>query len=208
MWRTSCGDRTLEGAEAKLFAESLWDLIEVSNLDECDDYQVGIKVFDRLTYGQKVSVLSIIGNGLLRKEVPPVKLTAVVEGAIAAIFEHLKTTIIVEMDEPEFGTTWRNKVVVVRKEVGGEDIPSPKYRDLEEWEIEIGELEDRILWDADFDYEDLYMDDFPERTEMLKTMARISQDYYLEITEDLEEREIKIKLRELKELCRSIVESV
>jgi len=25
MWHTNCGDRTLEGAEASLFAEALWD---------------------------------------------------------------------------------------------------------------------------------------------------------------------------------------
>lgn len=25
MWHTNCGDRTLEGAEASLFAETLWD---------------------------------------------------------------------------------------------------------------------------------------------------------------------------------------
>jgi len=25
MWHTNCGDRTLAGAEARLFAEALWD---------------------------------------------------------------------------------------------------------------------------------------------------------------------------------------
>lgn len=207
MWRTSCGDRTLEGAEAKLFAEVLWDLIAESNLDESDDYQVGIQVFDRLTYGQKISVLSTIGNGLLKREVPPVKLTAVVEGGIAAIFQHLKISIIVEIDEPEFGTSWRKKVVKVRKEHEGEDNSSPKCRDIKEWVIEIDELVDRILWDADFDDEDLFIDAIPEKTEMLQKMTGISQEYYLDIAEDLGEKEIKIKLTELRGLCRSIVES-
>ena len=27
MWHTNCGDRTLEGAEARLFAEALWDFV-------------------------------------------------------------------------------------------------------------------------------------------------------------------------------------
>lgn len=34
MWWTSCGERTLEGAEAKIFAEALWDLLDQSNLSE------------------------------------------------------------------------------------------------------------------------------------------------------------------------------
>ena len=54
--------------------------------------------------------MAIIGNGLLRKEIPPVCLTAVLEGAIAAVFEHLKNEIALEIDTPEFGTSWRKLV--------------------------------------------------------------------------------------------------
>ena len=64
MWHTECGDRTLEGAEARLFAEALWDFISELEVNE-GDYDVGLEVFDRLTYGQKISLLSIIGVGLL-----------------------------------------------------------------------------------------------------------------------------------------------
>jgi len=69
MWHTNCGDRTLDGAEARLFAETLWDFVSELEVDE-GDYDVGLNVFDRLTYGQKVSLLSIIGNGLLKPDVP------------------------------------------------------------------------------------------------------------------------------------------
>ena len=86
MWHTDCGDRTLEGAEARFFTESLWDFVCELEVDE-GDYDVGLEVFDRLTYGQKISLLSIIDNGLLKPDVPMRKLTAVVEGAIAAVFE-------------------------------------------------------------------------------------------------------------------------
>lgn len=67
MWHTNCGDRTLEGAEARLFAETLWDFVCELQVDE-GDCDVGLRAFDGLTYGQKVSVLSIIGNGLLRPD--------------------------------------------------------------------------------------------------------------------------------------------
>ncbi|KKL51861.1 hypothetical protein LCGC14_2291230 [marine sediment metagenome] len=56
MWRTSCGQRTLEGAEA------LWDFVCELEVDE-GDYDVGLEVFDRLTYGQKVFLLSFTGVG-------------------------------------------------------------------------------------------------------------------------------------------------
>jgi len=32
MWHTNCGQRTLEGAEARLFAETLWDDESTSDL--------------------------------------------------------------------------------------------------------------------------------------------------------------------------------
>ena len=85
MWHTNFGDRTLEGAEAKLFAEALWDFIQKLELDE-GNYDVGLEVFDRLEYGQKVYLLSVIGNGLLKPDVPIRKLTSAVESAIAAVF--------------------------------------------------------------------------------------------------------------------------
>ena len=60
---------------------------------------VGLEVFDRLTYGQKISLLFIIGNGLLKPDEPIRKLTVVVEIAIAAVFDYLKMVVIVEIDE-------------------------------------------------------------------------------------------------------------
>ena len=40
MWHTNCGDRTLDGAEARLFAEALWDFICELEVDE-GDFDVG-----------------------------------------------------------------------------------------------------------------------------------------------------------------------
>jgi hypothetical protein len=79
--------RELEGAEAVVFAEALLSLLDEAVQDQFDDYQLGISCFDNLTYGQQISVLVIVGNGLLRKDVAPVELTAVVEGAIAAVIQ-------------------------------------------------------------------------------------------------------------------------
>jgi hypothetical protein len=94
MWRTGYGERTLEEAEAVVFAEALLSLLDEAVQDQFDDYQLGISCFDNLTYGQQISVLVIVGNGLLSKDVAPIELTAVVEGAIAAFFRHLSNEII------------------------------------------------------------------------------------------------------------------
>lgn len=86
MWRTKYGERILKDAEARVFAEALSGLLDEAIQVTLDDYELGIRCFDDLTFGQKISVLSSIGNGLLREDGPPVELTAVVEGAMAAVF--------------------------------------------------------------------------------------------------------------------------
>jgi hypothetical protein len=55
----------------------------------------GIGGCNHTTKGQKISALTTIGNGLFRKDVKPVELTAVLEAAIAAVFEHLKNKTII-----------------------------------------------------------------------------------------------------------------
>ena len=206
MWDTSCSKRTLKGIEANLFAETLWDLIDEMNLNADNDYVLGVHVFDKLTYGQQISVLSIVGNGLLRKDVPCVPLTAVLEGAIAAVFEHLKNCILFEIDVPDVRSNWREKVVAAREEAGGEEIPSSCCDDMDEWNIEVDSLAEAILWDADYDDENLFIDQGPETSKALMTMAGIGEDYYVAIADDLEEGEIETRLTELRGVCRSVVE--
>jgi len=168
MWHTDCGDRTLEGAEAKLFAEALWDFVSELEVDE-GDYDVGIEVFDRLTYGQKVSVLSIIGAGLLKPDEPIRKLTAVVEGAIAAVFDYLKMVVILEIDEPEIKSNWRKMILAARRQFGAEGLPKEGCADEREWLIEIEELSDLILWDADYEDETCTSTNRLKRPKLLKT---------------------------------------
>jgi hypothetical protein len=205
MWHTNCGDRTLEGAEARLFAEALWDFVSELEVDE-GDYDVGLEVFDSLTYGQKVSLLSIIGAGLLKPDVPMCKLTAAVESAIAALFDYLKMVVIGEIDEPEIKSQWRKMILAARHEVGAEDLPEGDCKDEQEWLIEIEELSYLILWDADYEDEDLYIDKPPEEAQRLKDFMRMRDDYFLEVPEDLKPKEIKTRLSELKTLCQSICE--
>jgi len=207
MWRTDCGDRILEGAEAIVFAKTLSSLLDEAIMGTLDDYQLGIECFDNLTFGQRISVLATIGNGLLREDVPPIDLTAVVEGAIAAVFKHLKYQIIYEIDEPESRSNWRELVVAARKQTEDEikGIPDPTCIDTKEWDFEVEGLADRILWDADYEDGDIYMDHPPEKTQWLKYMVMISDDYYTAIADDLNDEEAQGTIRELQKLCNSVI---
>jgi hypothetical protein len=207
MWRTSSGIRTLHGTEAHLFARSLLNLIEeTKDANYCgDDYQLGIAPYDNLTYGQKVSVLTTIGNGILRDEVPPVELTAVLEGVIATIFQHLKNCIQFEIDEPDIGTTWRELVVTIRKEMDGEEIPELTCIDFNEWDIEVDCIADYILWDADYSDDKLYMDGEPEKAQYLRQMARIPDNYFMAIADDLKDDETGERMEDIKELCCMVI---
>jgi hypothetical protein len=205
MWRTERGERTLKGAEARVFAESLSSLLDYAIVDQFEDYESGVACFDNLTYGQKIAVLATIGNGLLRKDIRPVELTAVVEGAIAAVFQQLKDSIIFEIDTPEFGASWRELVVAARKELKGEDIPAPTCTDIEEWDLEVEVLTDRILWDRDYEDDRTYADHPPEMTQWLKYMTRIPDNYYTAIADDLTDEEAASTIKELKKLCDSII---
>jgi hypothetical protein len=67
-------DRILKGAEARVFVEALLNLLDEVTLCDFDDYELGIKCFDTLTFGQKISVLTTIGNGLFRNDVKALRL--------------------------------------------------------------------------------------------------------------------------------------
>jgi hypothetical protein len=206
MWRTQCGERILEDTEARVFAESLSSLLDNAIMDQFDDYESDVVCFDNLTYGQKISVLATIGNGLFRKDVASVDLTAVVEGAIGAVFQHLKYMIVFEIDMSEATTYWRELVVAARKGADVEDVPSPTCADVDEWELEVEGLSDCILWDRDYEEDHIYVDHAPEKTQFLKYMARILDDYYTAIADDLTDKEAAATLKELKKLCNSIME--
>ena len=197
MWRTSCGDRILHGAEARLFAEALLSLLDDVQMTPFDDYELGLSCFDNLTYGQKISVLAIVGNGLLRNDVPAVPLTAVLEGAIAAVFQHLRDCVAFETDESDMGTDWRQWIAAALGELEAEDVPEPTCADKDEWDIAIQELWDCILWDADYEDGDLYLDQPPDLAMELRNQMRIPDDYFAAIADDLTEEQAVASVTEL-----------
>ncbi|MHC4538487.1 MAG: hypothetical protein ACYTEK_07115 [Planctomycetota bacterium] len=210
MWRTQYGDRALQGAEAIVFAEALWSLLDEATIGTLDDYEFGIEVFDDLTFGQRIATLSIIANGLLRKDTPPVRLTAVLEGAIAAVFQHIQNQITFEIDTPEFGTGWRELVIAARRQTEGDDseraeIPGPTCEDLDEWDLQMQELSGGVLWDGDYEDAQLYIDFSPEKSKELRGLMGIPKDYFMAIADDLTDEEAQARIKQLKKLCDSVI---
>lgn len=205
MWQTQHGERTLKGAEAAIFAEALFSLLNEAITGELDYYDLGVECFDNLTFGQKISVLSTVGKGLLCKDIPLVRINAVLEGTIAAVFEHLKNEITFEIDTLESWSHWRCLVIAARNEIGAKNIPEVYCTDLDKWEAEVEELADAILRNKDFGEAHLYIDFPPEKSKQLKDRAGIPDDYFLAIADDLKDEQAQEKIIELKKLCESIV---
>lgn len=205
MWWTPEGDRALGGLERSLFAECLWDLIEEVNLSEREDYELGVKVFDSLTYPQQIAVLRQIGMALLLPEVPVVKLTAFLEGGVAAVFQHLRMSVEIEIDElPSYYPTWRQRVAKACRECCVGDVPECSSTDLALWNSCISALEERILWDADYEEDSSFMDGPPESDAAKKKRFGIPDDYFTAIPPDPKPEEVQRLRDELIGLCRRI----
>lgn len=206
MWRTLYGERTLEGADAVLLAEALSSLLDVAIEEEFEIYDLGVECFDNLTFGRKISVLSIIGKGLLCKDILLDRLSTVLECAIVAVFEYIKDEITFEIDKPESHSNWRSLVAAAAKETGAEYIPEVTCTDLDEWEAEVDMVAKAMLWNLGCYDPGLYIAFPPEKSQRLRDWAGTSDDYFTAISGDLTDVEVRIKIKELKNLCKSIIQ--
>jgi hypothetical protein len=152
MWHTSCGNRTLHGAEARLFANALLCLWDEAVADPFEDYDLDLPCFDHLTYGQKISV------------------------------------------------------VATRRETGAEEVPEPACPDPEVWDVQIQGLADRILWDADYEDEGLYLDRAPAEARELRRKMGIEDRYFETVAEDLTDRQAADRIAELQRRYHALVE--
>ncbi len=207
MWWTSDGERILEGAEATLFQEALGVLVDYVRQDEEGTiWQFGVPPFDTLQYGQKLAVLAQVGTGLLRKNEPSPKLTAVLEGAVAVLYALVWDMVQLEIDDPEMAgrpPSWRQLVLDACRQRGiADELPVPNCGDFGEWEILIECLEAGVLWDADWDGGEMHLDADPETSRRLKELMRIDEDYYVDVPPDPSGKQLEEVLATLRELTR------
>ena len=61
---------------------------------------------------------------------------------------------------------------------------TPDCRDMKEWEFEIECIADKVLWDRDFELDDLMVDCSPEKAQFLKSYLGIDDAYFTSISPD------------------------
>lgn len=183
------GDRVLDEAEWALFAaglDLLWDEVERDISDGADDSDTGVGAFDRLTPEQKLALLAAVAAAVRDPAVPCPRHTAANEGAVAAVFAAARGLLADELDgaEPPGGgetTELRGLLLAAAGDPDGREdpLPDPAGTDPEPWEWLLEEVEDRVLWDADFEMGDLFLDLPPEHARERLEQAGIDPDYYL-----------------------------
>jgi len=204
MWHTQRGDRVLRGAEKRVFAESLLDLVESEPLEEADGL-TGISVFDSLSYPQKIAVLGQVADALFREDVPMPELTAVLEGAVGAVIQNLHGLVDEEIQiSPKGDTPFRSLVSRACQELGIKGAPRPSSNDMAKWESCVSCLHDAILWDYDYCEEDLFADLPPDHGRVVKEEMGVADGYFSAVAPDPPSKQVERLLADLKSLCREV----
>jgi hypothetical protein len=103
IWSTSIGiPFILPPKHAAVFRAAAADFSEYANALE--DADADETVFEGLTLGQKQLAILLAARALLDPAIEPPRITAVLAGTMAAIYDHLQTMVAIEIGDGE-GTT-------------------------------------------------------------------------------------------------------
>lgn len=181
MWHTEIGNRVLSGAEAELFREGLYSLIDWT--EDWPEQPTGVRVFDRLSQAEKLAILDEVSRALLVKRIRCPVHTAVNEGTIAAIYHQIGNDVQVEIDEGR--TDLRKLVRKACRECGlTEGLPSLRSDEFSEWRNAIDGLLFRILWDADWEGGFVAPDGPPDKANVIREFMGTDADYYTAVPPD------------------------
>ena len=129
MWHTSAGDRTLEGAEARLIREAIgWVLDMLEPETDHDVWLFGIRAFDHREFGQKLALLCQVGQALLRPDTPPPSLTALNEATAGVLYQGVRQCVQIEVGDDADGFEarhWRRSVLDFGSWLAAEALGSP-----------------------------------------------------------------------------------
>jgi hypothetical protein len=200
MWSNSVGTPfILPPKHAAVFREAAAEFAEYADfLEDAGDDET---VFERLTRSQKQLAILVVARALLDPAAEPPRITAVLAGTVAAIYEHLQTMVALEIDEHE-GTTIRHMLLDAVNESDQEPHGhlSPECQDIEEcWEI-VESLRDTVLEDHDYDMEALFLDTPPDEAAALKALMQIHPDYFITPIDDPSPQGLETIREELRSL--------
>lgn len=228
MWSTPEGDRVVQGREAALIRDAVGMMIdEIEMLADQPAFpplEFGIPVWDGLTWQQKLATLDLVLRHLMQASLPPLPLTSIYESAVGAIFEKIKCEIEIELDIAKMEANsdfhdendfWRSMVLDAFGEpryaedgsmIGDslEDLDSEFYPvDANEmrkdrWFNVVESLADRLLWDRDYEMEDVFADVEPDQAAAMKSYMGVSEGYYRQIAPDLRDDQVASVIQRVK----------
>ncbi|MCZ6855039.1 MAG: hypothetical protein O7G86_14095 [Gammaproteobacteria bacterium] len=199
MYGTSKGERILLGGDRRLFEDSL--AMMADHLSVCDG-DFSVPAFDQLQLGQKLFALYRAGRALLLPDEPAPEITAFLEAAVAAVYQHVFDMVVQEIDEPDFAPqpSWRQLVVEAAGQSENIDrVPKETSRNKEEWEIIVDCLADDVIRDRDFELQ-VHLDADPDKSRDVKEMMGISEEYYATVAYDPPDDQLNLYFDALKGL--------
>lgn len=186
-------------------------MLELEASDPTDVWIFGVPAFDHLEVRQKLALLCQVAEALLRPDIAPPNLTACHEATVGILYRGIEQCIQMEIDDDADGVNvkhWRGLMLAALAAIEQADpgagkstsLPNQHCPDMEEWEILVGSLEGRVLWDTDWMDEDLFLDIDPDTAAAVKQELDVADDYYTAIAPDPQELEmaaIRARLRKL-----------
>jgi hypothetical protein len=174
MWRTSIGNRVLEGLERSFYLElmkfSIDELTQFNEIDRLDLAPItGDRIFDSATFGQRIILLHDVLCALLDPSVAIPKHNNVIEAAAYFPFAVLRDRLELEIESELFDDPndsdyyWREFIWLMFEKYSRADWEEDKDEDnpkllidgyrsnnLELFRSIIEDLEERIFWDMDW----------------------------------------------------------
>ncbi len=103
-WETPDGARVVSGYEARLLKHAFAAMVDTYELDcqaGCEPAEYGITLFDELDWDERLGVLDHIGQALFSANTSPPAPSAVLDAAVAAIFNQILHEIEFEIETTE-----------------------------------------------------------------------------------------------------------
>jgi hypothetical protein len=209
MWNMHSGKRVLTDSEWTVFQHGLGvlrDLLEEDLESPSDLPGTGVLVFDRLTTEQKFVLLADVASALRDPVVPIPELTAVNEGAVAAVINILRDLLQGELDANDSEakpprTELRRALLAVGAEHGWEEMPAATDADSESWAFVLDSFEDLILWDADYELADQFLDLPPDAAREIKELSGIPENFYIASPIEPDARRLEAARVALRRMC-------
>lgn len=160
----------------------------------------GVQVFDRLSAPQKLAILAETCEAMTSPSIAAPKLTAVNEGAVAALLQSFWNQLVVELDMCDDFDDDDYPVLECRRALldafeGEEDpdtldmLPHVDESDSEMWHDLFTLFESRFLDDTDYEMAAL-LDAPAEKAEEVKALLGIDDEYFVSVAPDPTDRQM------------------